>query len=202
LVIHPRVRKAVTRIAVLTGLAVLAGPGPALAACPAQALSTPFSQWDDGHSYFPVPGGSFEGSAEQVGWSLSGASLSPGNEPFSADGSADAQSLRIDGGGSATSPYFCVDSTMSSLRFFAQQLAAGSDLEVTALVRTRYGVLAVPVAELADGSMPAWAPTQPFGGETRALGDDCVMAALRFSVPASAGSWQVDDVYIDPYRSG
>ena len=41
------------------------------------------------------------------------------------NGSGDGQSLTIAGGGSATSPYFCVDNTMTSLRFFAQQVGAG-----------------------------------------------------------------------------
>jgi hypothetical protein len=198
-----RVRTAALRIAALTCLTVLAGTGAALAACPAQPVSTPFSQWGDSNSYFLVPGGSFEGSADQVGWSLSGAELSAGNEPFQVNGSSDGQMLSIDGGGSATSPYFCVDDTMTSLRFFAQQVTAGSDLQVDALVQTPNGDATVPVADLADGSMPSWAPTQAINRDGGTLsGDDSVMVALRFSAPSSAGSWQVDDVYVDPYRSG
>jgi hypothetical protein len=26
--------------------------------------------------------------------------------------------------------------------------------------------------------------------------------ALRFRAPVSSGSWQIDDIYVDPYRSG
>jgi hypothetical protein len=190
------------RIAGLACLGVLASTGVAFASCPGQSVSTPFTQWGDTNSYFLVPGGSFEGTPDQVGWSLSGASLTPGNEPFYVDGSGDSQSLTISAGGSATSPYFCVDNTMSDLRFFAQEATAGSDLEVQALVQTDNGVQTVPVEDLADGSMPSWAPTQPVG-DTGALPDgDTLMVALEFSVPQSAGSWQIDDVYVDPYRSG
>jgi hypothetical protein len=201
--VHSRLRTVIWRIAGLTCLGVLASAGAALADCQPQTLSTPFTQWGDNNSYFLVPGGSFEGTPDQVGWTLSGASLTPGNEPFYVDGSGDSQSLTISGGGSATSPYFCVDNTMSDLRFFAQETTAGSDLQVQALVQTHHhGVRSVPVEDLADGSMPSWAPTQPVGDGASLPDGDTLMVALEFSAPQSAGSWQVDDVYLDPYRSG
>lgn len=208
LVIHPRVRTAILRLAVLTGFVVLAVTGTALAApttlasCAARPVSTPFAQWGDNSDYFSVPGGSFEGTADQVGWSLSNAELTDGNEPFHVNGADDDQSLTIDAGGTATSPYFCVDNTMPDLRFFAQEVMAGSDLEVNALVRTADGVTTVPVGDLADGSMTTWAPTPPMTGGSGSLADgQTVQVALQFVVPASSGSWQLDDVYVDPYRN-
>jgi hypothetical protein len=138
-----------------------------------------------------------------VGWTLSDASLTSGNEPFDVNGADDQQSLTINGGGSATSPYFCADDTMSSLRFFAQQAAAGTDLQVDALVRTSHGVMVVPVADLADGSFSSWAPTDALGGDNGKLpAGSSIMVALRFEAPSSDGSWQIDDLYVDPYRSG
>jgi len=113
------------RVAALAFVGVLAVPGIALASCPTQPVSNPFSQWGDNNNYFLAPGGSFEGTTDQVGWTLSGASLTQGNEPFYVDSSSDSQSLTISGGGSAISPFFCVDNTMGSLRFFAQQIEAG-----------------------------------------------------------------------------
>lgn len=197
-----RAGKAALRITALTVLAVLAGASAALASCPVQSVSTPFSQWGDTSDYFLVPGGSFEGTSDQVGWSLSGATLSAGNEPFFVNGPTDGQLLSINGGGSAISPYFCVDNTMGSLRFFAQQVTAGSDLQVDALVQTPGGDATVPVTDLADGSMSSWAPTQVITGSGTLPSGDSVMVALRFTVPSAGGSWQVDDVYVDPYRSG
>lgn len=203
LVIHPRIRKAIRRVAVLTCLGVLAGAGTALADCPAQPLTTPFSQWGDQASYFPVPGGSFEGTADQVGWTLSNATLTAGNEPFYVNSSSDQQSLTIDAGGSATSPYFCVDDTMSDLRLFAQEVTAGSDLHVAVLVQTPSGVSRFHLGDIADGSMPTWAPTSPIAGDTSSIPDgSSLMVALRFWVPPGAGSWQIDDVFVDPYRAG
>jgi hypothetical protein len=201
--IRRRLRGIVYRLAGLTCLGVLASSGVALADCPAQSVSTPFSQWGDTNSYFLVPGGNFEGTSDQVGWTLSSASLTPGNEPFYVGGSSDSQSLTIPAGGTATSPFFCVDNTMSDLRFFAQEATDGSDLQVQALIQTHHhGVVSVPLEDLADGSMPSWAPTQA-AGDTGSLPDGVTLTvALEFSVPQSAGSWQIDDVYLDPYRSG
>jgi hypothetical protein len=196
---NPCVPRAIRRAAALAFLLLPASAGAAVAACPAPPVSTPFAQWSDSNSYFAVPGGTFESA--QPGWTLSNAALSAGNEPFSVNGSGDNQSLTIGGGGSATSPYFCVDATMSSLRLFADQVATGGDLQITALVQTSNGVANVAVGDLADGSMASWAPTQPITGNSSQLGGS-VMVALRFSVPASAASWTIDDVYVDPYRSG
>ena len=187
------VRSRLPIAAVLGVLALLAVPGGAfasntiLASCPAQQLSTPFSQWGDNNSYYLAPGGTFEGTADQVGWTLSGATLTSGNEPFFVNASADNQSLTIAGGGSATSPYFCVDNTMASLRFFAQQATAGGDLRVQALVQTSGGVQTVSLGDLADGSTASWAATQPIVGDTSGLPDGQKLSvALQFTVPASA----------------
>ncbi len=202
--VRSRLRVATRRVALVVGLALFAVPGVAVASCPAPSVSYPFSQWGDTNSYFMIPGGSFEGTPDQLGWTLSGASLTAGNEPFFVNGTDDGQSLTIAGGGSATSPFFCVDNTMGSLRFFAQQVSAGAGLRVQALVQNADGtVTTVPVAHLFDGSTPSWAPTDPIPGDTSSLANgQTLMVALRFTVRASAANWQIDDVYVDPYRSG
>jgi hypothetical protein len=211
-----RARRTIRRVAAATCLAFLATAGSALASCPSdQPLSTPFQQWGDTNSYFLVPGGSLEGTVDDVGWDLSNAELTPGNEQFNVNDPGDSQSLTIDGGGSATTPFFCVDNSMPSMRFFARQTAQGSDLQVEAVIRTWHGDVVKPIGDLADGSMPAdgstsadgsmsrWGPTDPIdGGASQLPADRTLMVALRFEVPSSDGSWQIDDVYVDPYRSG
>jgi hypothetical protein len=203
LVIHPRIRKAIRRIAGLTCLGVLAATGTAAAACPAPATTTPFSQWGDSSNYFLIPGGSFEGTPSQVGWTLTNATLTAGNEPFNVNGPGDQQSVTINAGGSAVSPYFCVDNTMTGLRVFARQMTGGNDLRVAALVQTASGVTSYHLGDLTDGSMPSWGPSAPIPGDTSSLSSDStIMVALRFRVPSGAGSWQIDDVFVDPYRAG
>ena len=136
-----------------------------------------------------------------MGWTLSDATLAPGNEPFHINSWTDNQSLLISGGGGATSPVFCVDSTMPSLRFFVRQTAPGSELKVQGVVQTPRGPLAVTVADLADGSILGWTPVQVNVDTNRIPKGLSIPAALRFLVPGS-GSWQLDDVYVDPYRAG
>lgn len=202
LVIHPRIRKAVGRVAALTCVAVFASTGAAFASCQTQPVSTPFAQFGDTSSYFLVPGGSFEGTAAQVGWSLSNAELTAGNEPFHVDGAADDQSLTINGGGSAMSPAFCVDSTMPDLRFFAREVAPGSDLQVQAVFRLGRHQIVWPLAVVRNGSMDAWAPLRQIGLHVGLLpGWVHVPVQLRLAAP-DTGSWQVDDVYVDPFRLG
>lgn len=199
---HPRVARTLGRLAAMTAFGVLASSGVAAAAsCPAPVTTTPFSQFGDTNNYFLVQGGSFEGSSLPAGWTASGASLTAGNEPFHVNSPSDSQSLTIQAGGSVTTSYTCIDSSMPSMRLFANQIAAGSDLKVDLLVQTGPSPMVVPLADLANGSMPAWAPTgslSALSGLTVPAGTT-VQAALRFSVPAGSGAWQIDDIYVDPY---
>jgi hypothetical protein len=202
LVIHPRIRKTAGRIAALTCAAVFISSGAAFAAqCPTQSAKQKFSKWGDSSNYFLVPGGSFEGTPAQVGWTLSGATLTDGNEPFHINGISDDQSLLIDGGGSATSQAFCVDSTMPSFRFFVRQTAPGSDLKIQGVVQTPHGSLSMTLADLPDDSLSWWTPVQVTVATNRIPKGSSVAASMRF-VTDGSGSWQIDDVYVDPYRAG
>jgi hypothetical protein len=202
LVIHPRVRKTIGRVAALTCAAIFVSSGAAVAAqCPAQSGKQKFSKWGDSSSYFLVPGGSFEGTPAQVGWTLAGSTLTAGNEPFYVESTTDDQSLVVSGGGSATSPAFCVDNTMPSLRFFVRQTAPGSDLKVQGVVQTPRGPWPFTVGAVSDGSASTWRSAQITVPTNRIPNGFSVSASVRFVVPAS-GSWQIDDVYVDPYRAG
>jgi hypothetical protein len=202
LVIHPRVRKTVGRIAALTCAAVFVSSSAALAAqCPGQNGKQKFAKLGDSGSYVLVPGGSFEGTSAQVGWTLSNATLTPGNEPMYLNGTTDSQSLLINGGGSATSPVFCVDNTMPNIRFFVHETVPGSDLKVQGVVQMPHGSLALTVGSVSDGSVSGWTSVQLNIPTNRIPKGLSIPAALRFVVPGS-GSWQLDDVYVDPYRAG
>jgi hypothetical protein len=196
------VRRMATRVAVLTCVGLGAVTGVAAAAsCPAQASGTPFAAWGDDSGYFLAPGGSFEGSAAALGWSLDHAAVTSGNEPFGIGASAgDAHSLTIGAGGSASSPALCLDRSMPYFQFFARQVVPGSDLKVEIQAAHSHWP-ALTLADLPDGSMPGWAPVGriilPGGMIPRGLS---FHAALRFVVPGASGSWQIDDVYVDPYR--
>lgn len=195
------------RLAALTTALLFAIPALASAAsCPAQQTTTPFAQWGDSGSYFSVPGGSFESPLGATGWIVERAGRVPGNEPFLVGAGTDSSSLLIGGGGTALSPAFCIDSSMPDLRFFARSLSANGKLAVRLVLQTRAGLTVAPfshVATLAPGSMPSWAPTGQLAladGMTAPAGHTST-ARLAFSVEGHGG-WQLDDIYIDPYRMG
>jgi hypothetical protein len=91
--------------------------------------------------------------------------------------------------------------TAPCIRFFARQTAPGSDLKIQGVVQTPRGPFALTVADLPDGSLSPWTPVQVNVATNRIPKGFSVAAAMRFVVPGS-GSWQIDDVYVDPYRAG
>ena len=204
-VTHPRIRKVLGRVSMLTAVGVFASCGVAAAACPAQSTSTPFQRWGDTNSYFLAPGGDFENGLLST-WAPVAALPTVGNEPFYLHSVSDTTSVTVAGGGTVTSPPFCVDSTMPYFRFLAHQRASGSDLKVTLVLlngATVLGSQVDSVGDLADGSMPVWAPTAPlkltYGLSVPA--GQTLTAELVFQAGLGLGSWQIDDVYIDPYRT-
>ena len=205
-VIHPRVRKLAGRLAATTCVAMFATTGAAMASCPTQPVSQPFAQFGDTNSYFLAPGGSFEGTPSQVGWNLNNAQLVSGNETYYVNSSSDSQSLQINAGGSATSPNFCLDQTMPSFRFFVQEPVLGQPLNVTLITHGAGASHTVTqqVATVSDGAVLSWAAWNPVTFTANIPSGGSVTANLQFSVPSGAGlgTWQVDDVYIDPYRIG
>jgi hypothetical protein len=205
-VLQPRVRRRLSRLAALTVTAMFALPAFAFASsCPAQATTTPFTQWGDTGSYFPLAGANFESPLWADGWLVAGAQRTLGNEPFYVGGSSDSHSLTIDGGGIAVSPTFCIDNSMPYFRFFAHALGANGDLQVRLLVQPArpFSIPTSQAVDLTAGSMANWGPTAQLnlaGGMTVAQGQSEV-GRLVFDV-AGRGSWQIDDIYVDPYRMG
>jgi len=169
--------------------------------CSSQMLEQPFRRWLDPAKYFLAPGGSFEDGAP--GWQLNGASVVDGNEPFAVRSAKDDSSLSIPNGASATTPAMCVTLAHPDLRFFARNKGSLIGLlRVDVLVDTPLGVVTLPIGVVAGGQ--AWTPTlpTPFLANALALlgknGETAV--AFRFT-SMLGGSFQIDDVYVDPYRS-
>ena len=102
----------------LSAVAVLVVPAAAQAACPTTQTTKAFQAFGDNNDYSLVPNGGFETGAG--GWSLSGAAVTAGNEPWSVRRAGDTKSLAIDATGAAVSPTVCVDLSRPTYRFFAQ----------------------------------------------------------------------------------
>lgn len=188
---------------VIAGLSFAGVSAPAQAsvlsttACDGSTLTQPFARWGDTSLYKAVPGGSFEGGA--AGWTLSGgAKVVAGSEPFAATGTLGASSLSIPAGGSATSPYTCVNAAYPTIRFFAKNAGLLSTMVVQVVYKSLLGLpIGLPVGTVALGG--SWAPSAPMltaSAIPALLSGGTAQVALRFT--SLTGSSQIDDVFVDP----
>lgn len=202
----PSIRRLATLAAASAALLAAAAP-PANAGvlvssatdCEQAASSQVFLPWLDVANYFLAPAGDFESGAE--GWTLTGgAAVVDGNEPWKVTG-AGSSSLSIPAGGSATSPAVCVGIEHPTIRFFARSSGAGllSSLRVDVLFEDAHG----NVHDLTIGreTRGGWEPTPAFvvvANLLALLPGEHTAVAFRFT-PEGTGSWQIDDVHVDPY---
>ena len=170
--------------------------------CDAQDVSRVFLPWADLANYQFAPDGGFESGAD--GWSLSGdAHVANGNSSHYVHGAADTSSLSLPAGSSAISPTVCVGLEHPTLRFFSKKVSGHNLLSsMTVSVRTETALGAV--VELPIGVVlptGGWQPTLPMTVVANLLpllpGDH---TPVQFRFTAVSGSWQIDDVYVDPYR--
>jgi hypothetical protein len=178
---------------------VAAIPASPDAPCPAVPSTQLLSGLGDSGYYAPLSGGTFEGSTD--GWSFRDASVVSGNEPWNVFDSADSNSLRIEAGGSATSPSFCLDNTLPSFRFFANSADRGrhSGLNVAVRWTASDGESGkVPVKSLSAGSYDSWrlTPALPLGS---VLSDGQTVSVQLVFTAGTGSDWNIDDVLLDPY---
>jgi hypothetical protein len=163
-------------------------------------LSQPFQRFGDSASYKLVHNGSFEGGT--AGWTLSGgAKTVAGNETYKVGGSTHSRSLSLPGGSRAVTPFVCLGMHEPTLRLFARrQSGLLTTLFVEVQVQTSLGLTAwLPVlpGDVGGGS---WHPTIAMPVLVNALTlstTDRTPVRFRFT-PLLLGSWQIDDVYVDP----
>lgn len=211
-VIHPRLPKRFRRAAALVAVACFVTPAAAQAACEPIATTKAFQGFGDSSEYFLAPNGGVESGS--AGWTLAKASVVSGNESYFLNGEGDTRSLAIAPGGQAVSGEFCVDTTRTGFRFFAQQPASRSTPDL--LVSIRWvgpdGLTRVlRVDRLAGAKYRSWAPSRFWAPQLAAqlfkrLGfteADTASVRLIFQVENEAGpGWRIDDLYIDPFRAG
>ena len=189
--------QAVWCCAVAVTIAVVLAP-PALA-CGVPDTSQPFSRWGDDADYVLMPGGSFE---EAAGWSTIGSSLVvDADNPFEIGGQG-ARALRLDSGDSATSPSICIDRSYPHVRFVLRGQDATSKLKLSVLWTDARGrAMQEPLDDHDAKTYRAWGPSRTVRLK-RALprGEAIRDIRLRFWVEGKAGSWLIDDVYVDPYK--
>ena len=188
-------------LAVTAGLVALAfTAAPASAglglACP-DATSKPFTLWSDYANYAFSPNGGFESGS--TGWSVSGGKVVSGNEQFNIHSSADKYSLSLPAGASATSPGMCISLLSGKMRFVAR-----GDSGATVKVQIVYRGLLSSVLGILDGGTysvgSSWRPSP----EVSMLGGvlPLLTSSVSFRFTAVGGNVSIDDVYLDPMKSG
>jgi hypothetical protein len=199
------VKTAITTAIALGALAAPASAGiltESATNCRDTALSQPFRPWGDLASYRLVPYGGFENPP--AGWQLSGgARVVEGNETFKVRGAGDHRSLLLPAGSQAVSPTVCVGLVEPTLRFFARRNSGLlSTLLVEVQVETSLGLTAWAPVLPGDVGGSQWHPTLPHPllvNLLPLLPNDRTPVRFRFT-PLLLGSWQIDDVYVDPFR--
>ncbi len=161
-------------------------------------VSQPFAPWGDANYYDLVPGGSFEGTL--AGWTLGGgAQPVAGSEPFAATGTLGSSSLYLPSGGSVQSPFFCVDASQPTFRFFAQNDASRGNLLAELVYQDGEGETITTVVGNVNQT-PSWAPSAalPTGAALAAAADSNGSAEVALRFVARGGPSQIDDVFVDP----
>lgn len=197
---------AITAVAMTGAVAAPANAGILTASvddCGDETLTKPFAQFGDDADYKLVLNGSFESGTG--GWTLAqGAKVVSGNEPWKVGGSEHARSLVLPAGSTAISPVSCVGLAEPTVRFFAKKTRAPllgvSTLAVSVYVKTSLG-LTVPVPVGVVLGHGQWKPTSPMlivANLLPLLPGDRTPVAFQFT--PVLGDWQIDDLYVDPWR--
>jgi hypothetical protein len=176
---------------------VAAPTGSAALSC--SGTSQPFAQFGDNDSYFGFSNNGFESGT--YGWGLSRASVVSGNEPFDVNGGG-SSSLSIGPGGTVASPRVCAALNAPHWRLFAQSDGANGALQAQVVF---YGLLGnvlgiLNFTSFQSGDYTTWQPTS-FVPSTLALPLLTWSAQLRLTNTSTSGTWQVDDVFVDPWGS-
>ena len=203
-------RALVAATAAIATAAVFAAPASAgiltasASDCGDETLTHPFAQFGDDAYYKLVQGGSFEAADDD--WTLRrGAKIVSGNEPWKVGGAGHGKSLVLPAGSTAISPTSCVGLAEPTVRFFAKKNRAAllgiSTLAVSVYVKTSLGlVVPVPVGVVLGNGQ--WKPTPPMlivANLLPLLPGDRTPVAFQFT--PILGDWQIDDLYVDPFRA-
>jgi hypothetical protein len=172
--------------------------------CGSQILERPFKRWLDYANYTLAPNGTLESGSAR--WSLSGATVVSGNEPFYVHGAGESRSLSLPPGSSATTAPMCVGLEHPTLRFFARSSGSLtssllSSLKVEVLFEDNAGnVLSLPIGVVKAPT--SWQPSLPMpvlANLLPLLPGEYTPVSFRFT-PLGGASWRIDDVYVDPQR--
>jgi hypothetical protein len=164
------------------------------------ATSHPFAHWNDNNAYCAFANLGFENG--KTAWTLTGStSIVAANEPWHVSGPG-THALQLGPGATALSSPLPVSLLDPWLRFFAHSAGANGPLHVQVLFHGLLGNLTgvLNVGSLSASSYSSWEPTARVAS-LLALPLATTSAQVVVTSQARAGSWQVDDFYLDPCAS-
>ena len=187
-------KRIAARVACGATVALVAMPGVAAAACPAEPTTQPFSYLgDDGH-YFLAPGGDFEGA---LTWARTGSATVVPSGSNGVDSGVSALSLPQNS--SATSPAICVDADRPHLRLAARALSANGTLRLDAIDDAGNKTL---LAKFDASGHVSWRVTNEVLLAAPLGLTDPHTKQVKLRLTALNGEWLADAVYVDPYTRG
>jgi hypothetical protein len=173
--------------------------------CGQRVIEHPFAQWDDNADYFLVKQGDLSQGATE--WDLGTGEIVADNNTYSLY-TDEAASLSLGEGESATGPMVCVDPDLPTMRFFVRNGGAETGtLKVEAMYEDEnFELQSIQLGQLTSADAGAeWtpSPTLELAAPLVALLEDGQAPVwFRFTAEGEGSSWQVDDVYVDPYGKG
>jgi len=181
------------------GLAVPAASagtvGSLLPSCGAK--SYPFTRWGDLDAYCAFPNPGFENGT--TSWTLTGnASTVAANEPWNVSGPG-THALQLKPGATALSSRLPISLLDPWVRFFARSAGANGPLRVQVIFHGLLGNLTglLNIGSLSPSGYSSWQPTQRVLSAL-ALPLGTTSGQVLLTSQATSGSWQADDVYLDP----
>lgn len=190
-----RVLGSVALAALVACVAAAGSPAKASAAtCNYTQLSPVFAQWGDTNLYTPFQGSTFENGASGWSWGNGAKIVSGDSNPLL--GPTGTHSVEIPGGGTARSPWMCVNATTPSMRFFIRRVSGTGNLTVTSLVNSGGKTLSTLSTMSGSG---CWAPS-PSVVFPDYLTASTTGINVQFQFSAPAGTvFHIDDIELDPY---
>jgi hypothetical protein len=216
-----RVIAMLTLMAALAAVAMLGGrsplgpasaqasqlPPPAYAYCDPKDASQPFLVFGDLESYVPVFNGGFEDGL--TGWTVEGkgdATIVPSINPDGTLGNA----LELGQGTKVLSPPICFDETRPHSRMFVRKTEEKSsmsvDIHYARYPRGKPGRMKLDDFGRDDPVLPTWGPSPrllALGGLKKlVMPDSNGQRWYQYEVSVKGGTWQIDDLFVDPRIRG
>lgn len=167
-------------------------------ACPETTLVQPFTAFGDSGYYSLVPGGSFE--AGETRWTTAGpAMVALGSESYDVTHTPGWFSMALAPGGSAQSPYMCVEPNDRTFRFFMRAGGPSATLSESLIYKGPLGVPIVVASKSFTVGGGGWelSPTLHTGAAiVSSVSGGSAQLALGFA--STRGIVRIDDVYLDP----